>query len=301
MANPFDLSGPEFLIFYAILGALTIALLWFARHTSEADDAPRIDYSDPYLLAYLRGGEKEVIRVVTVSLIDRGLLQANDDQLVVVNDNAVNIVRRPVEKALLQHFRFRAKASSAFTSPGILSTCQEYGDALQRLRLIPDESILRTRLWRLCAAVILLTGVAALKILIALQRGRTNIFFLVLLAVFFVFIAIRVHNPLRTRRGDALLADLRNLFSSLKGRAAMLRPGGETADAALLMAVFGLGALPSAAFPYAKQFQPRKFGHQRLRFRLRIERRLVLRWRWRMRWMWWELNHERSLRTRLAA
>jgi uncharacterized protein (TIGR04222 family) len=258
MPNPFDLPGPDFLVFYAILGTLTIGLLWLARRASEAADAPRIDYSDPYLLAYLRGGGPEVIRVVTVSLIDRGLLQSKkDDQLVAVNQTAVNIVRRPIEKALLQHFRFRAKASSAFASPAILSTCQEYKDTLQRLGLLPDESILRARLWRFVIAVIVLTGVAALKILIALQRGRTNIFFLVVLAVFFVFIAIRVHNPLRTRRGDALLADLRHLFSSLKARARMLRPGGETADAALLMAVFGLDALPAASFPYAKRFQPR--------------------------------------------
>jgi uncharacterized protein (TIGR04222 family) len=257
MANPFDLPGPQFLIFYVVLGVSTIIILWLARQASEAADAPRIDYSDPYLLAYLRGGAAEVIRVATVSLIDRGLLQMTNDQLVDVNQSAVNIVRRPIEKALLQHFRFRAKASSAFTSPAILSTCEEYRDALQRLGLIPDESISRARLWRLCVAVVLLSGVAALKILIALQRGRTNIFFLVLLVVFFVFIAIRVHNPLRTRRGDALLADLRSLFSSLKARAAMLRPGGETADAALLMAIFGLESLPAVSFPFAKQFQPK--------------------------------------------
>jgi uncharacterized protein (TIGR04222 family) len=257
MSNPFDLPGPDFLVFYAFLGALTIGLLWLARRASEAADVPRIDYSDPYLLAYLRGGQSEVIRVVTVSLIDRGLLQSNDDQLVAANQNAVNIVHRPIEKALLQHFRFRANASSAFTSPAILSTCEEYKDTLQRLSLLPDESIQRARLWRFVIAVIVLTSVAALKILIALQRGRTNIFFLILLAVFFVFVAIRVHNPLRTRRGDALLADLRNLFSSLKARARMLRPGGETADAALLMAVFGLDALPTASFPYAKRFQPK--------------------------------------------
>jgi uncharacterized protein (TIGR04222 family) len=257
MPNPFDLPGPQFLIFYVVFGVFTIIILWLARQASEPADAPRIDYSDPYLLAYLRGGGPEVIRVATVSLIDRGLLQMTDDQLADANKGAVNIVRRPIEKALLHHFRFRAKASSAFTSPAILSTCEEYRNALQRLGLIPDESILRARLWRLCVAVILLSGVAALKILIALQRGRTNIFFLVLLAVFFVLIAIRVHNPLRTRRGDALLADLRNLFSSLRARAAMLRPGGETADAALLMAIFGLGALPAVSFPYAKQFQPK--------------------------------------------
>jgi uncharacterized protein (TIGR04222 family) len=258
MPNPFDLPGPQFLVFYAFLGTFTVGLLWLARRASEPADAPRIDYSDPYLLACLRGGEKEVIRVVAVSLIDRGLLQSkNDDQLVVVNQNAVNIARLPIEKALLQHFRFRAKASSAFASPAILSTCQKYKDALQRSGLLPDESILRARLWRFVIAVIVLTGVAALKILIALQRGRTNIFFLILLAVFFVFVAIRVHNPLRTRRGDALLADLRHLFSSLKARARMVRPGGETADAVLLMAVFGLDALPAAAFPYAKRFQPK--------------------------------------------
>jgi uncharacterized protein (TIGR04222 family) len=256
MTNPFDLPGPDFLVFYAFLGALTIALLWLARRASEAADSPRIDYSDPYLLAYLRGGQSEVIRVVTVSLIDRGLLQSNNDQLVAINPNAVNIARLPIEKALLEHFRFRANASSAFTSPAILSTCQHYKDTLQRLGLLPDESILRARLRRFCIAVIFLTAVAGLKILIALQRGRTNILFLILLAVFFVFIAIRVHNPLRTRRGDALLADLRHLFSSLKARAAMLRPGGETSDAALLMAVFGLDALPAAIFPYAKRFQP---------------------------------------------
>jgi uncharacterized protein (TIGR04222 family) len=257
MANPFDLPGPDFLVFYAFLGVFTIGLLWLARRASEPADAPRIDYSDPYLLAYLRGGEKEVIRVVMVSLIDRGLLQSNDDQLVVVNQNAVNIARLPIEKALLQHFRFRANASSGFTSPAILSTCQQYKDTLQRLGLLPDESIQRARLWRFVIAVLVLTGVAALKILIALQRGRTNIFFLILLAVFFVFVAIRVHNSLRTRHGDALLADLRNLFSSLKARARMLRPGGETADAALLIAVFGLDALHTAAFPYAKRFQPK--------------------------------------------
>lgn len=70
MPNPFDLPGPDFLVFYAFLGVLTIGLLWFARRASEGADAPRIDYSDPYLLAYLRGGQSEVIRVVT-SIADR--------------------------------------------------------------------------------------------------------------------------------------------------------------------------------------------------------------------------------------
>jgi len=47
MPNPFDLPGPQFLIFYVVLGVFTILILWLARQVSEAADAPRIDYSAP--------------------------------------------------------------------------------------------------------------------------------------------------------------------------------------------------------------------------------------------------------------
>ena len=77
MTNPFDLSGPEFLIFYGLLGAVRSGLLWFARRIPRRT-APRIDYSDPYLLAYLRGGEKEVIRVAA-GIAHRPRLSASED------------------------------------------------------------------------------------------------------------------------------------------------------------------------------------------------------------------------------
>jgi len=67
MLNPFDLSGPDFLIFYGLLGILVLGGLFVAGWLSESGTVPRVDYSDPYLLAYLRGDEREVIRVATVS------------------------------------------------------------------------------------------------------------------------------------------------------------------------------------------------------------------------------------------
>src|SRR6185295_16874913 len=68
--NPFDLPGPEFLLFYIILAVAVITALALLRRAAESDSAPQVDLGDPYLIAYLRGGENEAPRVALVSLID---------------------------------------------------------------------------------------------------------------------------------------------------------------------------------------------------------------------------------------
>jgi uncharacterized membrane protein YgcG len=59
--NPFYLPGPQFLLFYTIFAGVVICGAIFWRRRAELlPSTPRIDLSDPYLIAYLRGGEKEV-------------------------------------------------------------------------------------------------------------------------------------------------------------------------------------------------------------------------------------------------
>lgn len=80
--NPFELSGPEFLLFYIIFSVVVIGVAVFWRRRAELPAAPpKLDLSDPYLIAYLRGGDAEVLRVATVTLIDRGLLKADGTRL----------------------------------------------------------------------------------------------------------------------------------------------------------------------------------------------------------------------------
>ena len=81
MINPLELTGPNFLIFYTLLGTLVLALMYLLRRLSESGAVPRVDYSDPYLIAYLRGGELETMRVAAVSLIDRGFLSTIEPAL----------------------------------------------------------------------------------------------------------------------------------------------------------------------------------------------------------------------------
>ena len=258
MINPFELTGPEFLIFYVLLGVAVIAGLYVMRRIAESGPVPTIDYSDPYLLAYLRGGEIETMRVAAVSLIDRGLLQLSDERLTVVDDKAIELVRRPVESAVLRRAQAATSVHSFFDSRTIKDAAAEYKAKLQQLRLLPDKQISNARTLQLVIALGILLGFALISIVAAAMRGRHNVFFLLLLAGVFCSIAIRRHNPFRTALGNALLADIKTLFQPLKNRASMIIPGGATGEAALLMAVFGIGALPSTKFPTARQFEDRR-------------------------------------------
>src|SRR5262249_68506 len=55
--NPFDLRGPEFLAFYLLLSASVLLVLLFLRQRDERNDLPPPQMDDPYLIAFLRGGE----------------------------------------------------------------------------------------------------------------------------------------------------------------------------------------------------------------------------------------------------
>jgi uncharacterized protein (TIGR04222 family) len=258
MINPLELTGPNFLIFYLFLGIAVIVGLYLIRRFIESGPVPRIDYSDPYLLAYLRGGELEAMRVAAVSLIDRGLLKLSDRRLEIVNDKAIDLVRRPVEAAVLRRAQATSDIRRFFDSRTIRATTVEYKETLQRLHLLPDKQISRVRVLLLSVVLAILVGFALASAIAAAMRGRYNILFLILLTAIFCGIAIRHYNPFRTALGDALLADIQTLFQSLKSRAPMIRSGGATGEAALLMAVFGINALPSATFPAARQLEDKR-------------------------------------------
>src|SRR6185436_1650136 len=105
--NPFDLYGPQYLLFYAVLSIVVLAVAAYARRMTEAASegaarhAAGVGFADPYAIAYLRGGASEAIRVAIVSLVDRGLLAADDT----VHTTALGTqtkVRKPLEQALLE-------------------------------------------------------------------------------------------------------------------------------------------------------------------------------------------------------
>ena len=202
--NPFDLPGPQFLLVYIIFAGLVISGLVFARRRAElSPSTARIDLSDPYLIAFLRGGEKEVLRVATVTLIQRGLLVRDGKQIQRAENSSPNSVRIPIEQALLKKYARSGKVSWMFEDDGLSLACEPYARTLQRARLLPDDYVHRGRLVRLVIATFLLTGVGFTKVMIALDAGRTNVGFLIVLIVASLIIAMAPSTVAADRGGAA--------------------------------------------------------------------------------------------------
>src|SRR5215204_5062644 len=143
--NFFDLPGPQFLLFYIGLSVAVIVGIMTLRRRAESAPTPRIDLSDPLLIAFLRGGHSEVMRVAAVSLIDRGLLICVGNRLQTAPHARPESVRRPVEKALLKKFVSSGDATSMFDDSGLKATCEEYERTLKKAGLLPDEAITQVR------------------------------------------------------------------------------------------------------------------------------------------------------------
>ena len=252
--SPFDLRGPEFLVFYLILGTLVLTLLFISRRRIDPVSAVKIDMSDPYLIAFLRGGKDELIRVATISLVHRKLLQVAGTLVSVTSPGVADGVRIPIERQLLLYFANTSDGASAFSSAGCSFAAESYGESLEKLGLLPDDSLRNRRLQILSVALAVLLGIAFIKIIIALSLGHTNIGFLIVLSAIFAFAAFKITCPRLTASGMAILDDLRFLFGPLSNRPSTCL--GDN-DIALLAAVFGITAVPQDIFPYARTLYPK--------------------------------------------
>jgi uncharacterized protein (TIGR04222 family) len=256
--NPFNFSGPQFLFFLSIfIGVVNIALRMWHRHVEANGPMPKLDLSDPYRVAYLRGGSAEALKVAAFALIDRGLLKVSttNDQLT-STPNAEELVSRPIEKSVLSLFRKPTDVTRLFENAELNSACKQYLQELTEARLLYGSGPQPHRFSSVLAASGAIGGVAGIKLLLAIQRGKSNILFLVILAAVGILFAWASMISRRSGLGLRFLKDQRTLFGRLQKQAKYIKPGGGSADAVILAALFGLTAVPAEAFPFVKKLFP---------------------------------------------
>jgi uncharacterized protein (TIGR04222 family) len=255
--NPFDLPGPEFLLFYLILGAMLLIVLFALRRYGEPDPSTPVQLTEPYEIAYLRGGANEVLRLATVGLIDRGLLDVKDKRVKVTDPAQAKQIRHPVDHALLESFRSGGEATAVFSNSYLKGQCDSYTRKLTELGLLPDEqsNAQRRTVYRAVVGVLLL--VAAVKIALAIERGRRNLAGLIVLAIVFLVLASAIGRVKRTKRGEVFLKHMRELLDGLRQRSSMFVPRANTNELLLMGAVFGMAALPVNAYPYVMTLYPK--------------------------------------------
>ena len=246
--NPFDLRGPEFLVFYLLLLIGTLVVVAYLRRSRESGPLPPQDLNDPYLYAFLLGGPKVAVNAATMALVDRGALKMGKKTLTLSEDPALQTTAIPIEKAVLDHFRMNFSTPRELLNKAEhLTACVEYDNRLRSQKLLPDSAIKRERRSLTVKAVLLLLGVSILKILVAIARGHKNIAFLIILTVIGCIFAIVVGNPRRTTRGNEYLKNAQSLFSRLKGSARRKdKPAGT--DLLWAAALFGVATVPQVKY-----------------------------------------------------
>jgi uncharacterized protein (TIGR04222 family) len=255
--NPFefDLSGPHFLIFYFCLSVIVILAARHYRHRAESGPAPKMELSDPYLIAYLRGGENEILRLGVITLIDRGLLTVDGDTVRRTGQEIRRDALNPLEYELLKKFGTPAQAASIFQDAMLKGACAPYRAKLEQAGLIPDAWTTVGRTYRFVLAAGILVAVGLIKISIGISHDRP-VAFLIILMIAAVIVTAITSFPRLTRRGQLALEDIRTLYAYLKDRAFHLRRGSATPEMMMLAAAFGITALAPTEYAFARSIFP---------------------------------------------
>lgn len=253
-----DLRGPEFLALYIAIGGCVLLLARARMNAAERGDvvAP-IDLKEPLTIAYLRGGGAEVLRVAAFSLVDRGLLLFDGRTLCAKSKVADSLVRRPLEKALLQRLAVATTTRHLLGDTALRSACEQYAQPLRDRSLVASTATYAARRPIFLLGAAILGGLAGVKMIVALNRGHTNVGLLAVFALLGLALLFQMYRRERTARGDQALANLKVLLAGRKSQSHRIKAGGTSDDALLLAAVYGFAVLPTESFPYLARLFPK--------------------------------------------
>ncbi len=233
------MQGPQFLVLYAAVSlAAFVWMRWTIRERESTETSSALRVRDPYEIAYLRGGTPQLVQVVVLSLIRRGLLEARAGQLLKSDFGAADAVSLPVERAVLDGCRGPTTAATLDRSAAVQAAAERYRSALQANGLVPTDEMRGKRRRFAMKAMFVLLAFAVVKILYALATGHSNVLLLVISGVLVVILFSALAKDHRTQRGDEALRNLATLFSRVK-RGPRPLEAERLHEALLLAAVFG--------------------------------------------------------------
>jgi hypothetical protein len=154
--NPLDFTGPDFLVFYALYGAIICGGLWLLRLTAEPQMPTQAVPADPQTIAYLRGGATEALRISAMTLLERDVLVLDpNDTLRAHAHHKLPADASMIDRAVRDHFRGGASALSLFKDGSLALRAQAHAARpLEDAGLMPDDALRDARRRRLIAAVV---------------------------------------------------------------------------------------------------------------------------------------------------
>ncbi len=208
--NPLDLTGPDFLVFYSLIGIIGIALSFWLRYSLRLpSDAPKSASTNlsAYEVAFLTGGNRRMISTALVSLMQKGYVVAQPRSLKLTLEKAVDDSCDWMERLV---------AKKIDTLDGgidqLIQKSKDIGDEIRdRLQkfglIVSDRQSLKVQIYPTLIMFSLL-GIGALKTFVGISRGKPISLLLLCMSVLLIFGIILLVRPFRSRYGDRVLKGL---------------------------------------------------------------------------------------------
>jgi len=252
-----NMYGPDFLILYLVTILVAFMLgKYFIRKadTSDRDQPqPLPTRPDPCELAYLRGGVPEVIRLTIFRLVQAGCLTLANARTGTIaravgfTDAAkLSGMERTVYMELEKHRTVRDLCRRLFAK--FQKDCGPLERRLMERHLLADQALIDSaRSVRMTLLAVIL-GLGGYKLAVALSRGRTNVVFLVILALAGCILTLwKCKTPRLSKRGKDYLKQLRAEREDEKDAIGTdTEIGG--ADLTFYVALFGFGMLAGTEY-----------------------------------------------------
>ncbi len=279
--NPLaNLKGPMFLALYAaFIFTVLIAypIIKFLLDKTSKLSLPTIPQNpDAYEIAYLRGGANEVARSVVFSLRQKDLVKIETvgKQYFIAPTTANKTAQliAPIEQAASDWLKFSREPKEVFSASGLAEMLQPYCDNyernLQRKQLLADESLQNTTSMLKAFAMISIVLLGLYKFIAALNHGRSNVLFLVLVGIIGLIVVYFFAKPTRvTKLGKSYLAQLETAFDRLRTQVQSAKPAAQSATFAgvdpilLSVGIFGSSILAGSIYnDHNEAFQKSQAG-----------------------------------------
>lgn len=278
MHNPVaDMYGPHFLILYGSVIIATLMVCWSSinlRDPTKNLSPPLVPANpDPYEIAYLQGGENQLIRVIILNLIQRQYLQVTKTpRLSSQSKTELGLAKAskppdprhlsPMERKVFEGFTSFHSAHEIFQSPlpaYVKSHCTGYDQKFQNEKLFYPVEVKEKATRASLIGALVIIGLGGYKFCVALAKGHTNVGFLIIMGIVGLVLLFKICRPPRlSSRGKVYLERLQRAFEKLKERISAATT--EVADQTflLLVGLFGVGVLAGTAYDYYQEMFQRR-------------------------------------------
>ena len=199
------------------------------------------------------------MRVVLVSLVNEGVVRVNDRELSLAPEQprarrAPTAQRPAIERNLIAALARRPRTVEHVVDSGAgWETCRAYQETLEKVGYLRRRTLVDRLAVVSLGAATLLVLVAAIKLVVAISRGRSNVMFLIVsaaAATWFVVKLGRFATNLTTRGRNALVA-VGALLEGARHRLKDASPTLSGQELAWIAAAFGFGYFSQASTNFA--------------------------------------------------